>query len=214
MATGAENGAREVGMVAGSCGARYPAWPRVWMGQGLEPASNMDGGEVRAGDVELMDLAVGESVAQQGEGGDLPAEVAAGRDSLAGGRRHLQQRGDAAEDQGAGCGGLAVEVEMKLAAIEGGCEQMPLAGSEVCGAGELVVLAHPERDLAGIDGEIARVLGGGAAHAGDEFRMRPRARSVLIQQKRDQGESASSTGSRASVMGTRRPRPSARKLPL
>ena len=82
MATGAENGAREVGMVAGSCGARYPAWPRVWMGQGLEPASNMNGGEVRAREVELMHFAVGESVAQQGEGGDLPAEVAAGRDSL------------------------------------------------------------------------------------------------------------------------------------
>ena len=50
---------------------------------------------------------------------------------------------------------------------------MPLAGSDVGGAGELVVLAHPERDLAGIDGEIASVLGRGAAHAGDELRMRP-----------------------------------------
>ena len=73
-------------------------------------------------------------------------------------------------NQGARCGGLAVDEEMELAAIEGGCEEMPLAGSDVGGTGELVVLAHPERDLAGIDGEIARVLGGGAAHSGDEFK--------------------------------------------
>ena len=108
-------------------------------------------------------------MAQQGEGGDLPAEVAAGRDSLARGRGHLQQGADAAEDQGSRCGGLSVEEEMKLAAIEGGGEQMPLAGSDVCGAGELVALAHPERDLARVDGEIARVLGRGAAHSGDEL---------------------------------------------
>ena len=34
---------------------------------------------------------------------------------------------------------------------------------------ELVALAHPQRDLAGVDGEIARVLRGGAAHSGDEL---------------------------------------------
>jgi hypothetical protein len=40
IAPGAEDDAREVGMVAGGWGARYPAWPRVWKGQGFEPASN------------------------------------------------------------------------------------------------------------------------------------------------------------------------------
>ena len=138
-------------------------------GPGLGACLKHNGGEVRAGDVELVHLALGEGVAQEGEGGDLPAEVVAGSDSLAGGRGHLQQGADAAEDQGAGCGGLAVGVEMEAGAIEGSGEEMPLAGSDVCGAGELVVLAHPERDLAGIDGEIAGVLGRGAAHAGDEL---------------------------------------------
>ena len=46
---------------------------------------------------------------------------------------------------------------------------MPLAWAEVGGAGELVAIAHPQRDLAGIDGEIARDLGGGTAHPGDEL---------------------------------------------
>ena len=46
---------------------------------------------------------------------------------------------------------------------------MPLAWAEVRGAGELVALAHPQRNLAGIDGEIARDLGGGAAHPGDKL---------------------------------------------
>ena len=42
LATGRENGALLRGMVAGSCGARYPAWPRVCTGHGFEPSSNSD----------------------------------------------------------------------------------------------------------------------------------------------------------------------------
>src|ERR1700736_5427643 len=37
-ATGRENGALLRGMVAGSCGARYPACPRVCTGHGFEPS--------------------------------------------------------------------------------------------------------------------------------------------------------------------------------
>src|ERR1700683_2591056 len=39
FATGRENGALLRGMVAGSCGARYPACPRVCTGHGFDPSS-------------------------------------------------------------------------------------------------------------------------------------------------------------------------------
>src|SRR5579883_917666 len=38
-ATGLENGALLRGKVSGSCGARYPAWPRVCTGHGFDPSS-------------------------------------------------------------------------------------------------------------------------------------------------------------------------------
>ena len=56
---------------------------------------------------------------------------------------------DLPAEQGAGGGGLSVRRrDGRRAAIEGGCEEMPLAGREAGGGGELVALAHPERDLA------------------------------------------------------------------
>src|SRR5271156_5684052 len=39
FATGAENGALLCGICAASCGARYPACPRVCTGHGFEPSS-------------------------------------------------------------------------------------------------------------------------------------------------------------------------------
>ena len=47
---------------------------------------------------------------------------------------------------------------MEAAAIEGRGEQMPLAGCQAGGRGELVVLAEPEYGSAGIDGEEERVF--------------------------------------------------------
>src|SRR5208283_5121508 len=87
-------------------------WP------GLGACFEHEDGEVRADDVELMDFAIGESVAQHGEGCDLPAKVAAGRDSRADGRSHLQEGVDTAENQSARCDWLAVGVEVEAGAVE------------------------------------------------------------------------------------------------
>ncbi len=154
----------------GSCGARYPAWPRVCTGHGFEPSSNSMVAKSRELLRELFHLVAAQRFSHQSERGDGAAEVAPvlGRQ---GGRRHFEDGTHASQIQfSAGdLGPIAVKTE--LLAVESRRDEMPLSRGDRSGAGETVVLAHPENQVLAIEREISGKFLGWITQAGDQSWM-------------------------------------------
>ena len=108
---------------------------------------------------------------------------------------------------------MTVGGEMEAGAIERCGENMPLAGLEAGGGGELVVFAEPEDDFSGIEAKVARVFGGRAAEPGDERKGVDWVGGFDPAEERP-GRVGEQYGIARVRMGLARPGPSARKVAL